>query len=87
MMKSVKPDLAAQGELMEAMTDHLVSAHHKHASQLAKDMATLHMLLGTYLLIKHYVRIPAEEKALLQSFQDNEQSLIDLFGFQPQAID
>ena len=80
-IKSPDPDLVAQGKVMKAMAEHLLSEHKKHAADLGKDLATLQMLLGTYLLIKHYVDIPAEEKALLQSFQDNEQSLINLFGF------
>jgi len=75
----------AQGKVMKTMAEHLLSQHKKQAAALGEDIATLQMLLSTYLLIKHYVNIPPEEKTLLQSFHDNEQSLVNLFGFEPRA--
>lgn len=78
-MHSVKPDLEAQSELMQAMMEHLGRQHPKDAKMLAEDMATLESLLATYLLIKHYIRIPAEEKTFRQTFADNEQALLNLF--------
>lgn len=84
-IKSLHPDLSAQSQVMKSMAEHLVKCHEKEARNLARDMVTLQMVITTYLMLKHYVRIPAEEGAMLQAFEENEQALINLF--EPQVAD
>lgn len=76
---SVKPDIEAQAEVVQALVEHLGRRHPHDAQMLAEDMEAIRALLATYLLLKHFVRIPVEEKTLQQSYLDNEQALLNLF--------
>lgn len=77
------PDATAAG--MEEMVRHLLSHHNRDAAALKQDIDTLHVLLASYLLIKNYVRIPPQETELQKHFGDLEQSLVNLFAFEPRA--
>ena len=80
-IQSSQPGEEAQAHVLSQMTTHLGS-HQEQAVRLAKDLVINHKLLATYLLIKRYVRIPEDEKELLQSFEMNESCLLDLFGLE-----
>jgi hypothetical protein len=81
-IRSTKPDLEAQAAVLTEMGNHLGAIHREQAVQLAELLTGVQNLAATYLLIKEYVEIPAEEKALLESFEQNEQTLIEALGLQ-----
>jgi hypothetical protein len=75
---SIKPE--AQKDVLEQMSKHLVADHKKEAKLLAETITALPQLLGTYLLIKNHVEIPAGEVELLESVEENETCLMGIFG-------
>jgi hypothetical protein len=83
---SAEPHESAQSIVLTALANHLVTSHTPEAAQLANDIATLQMLLSTYLLVTHYVEVPAGEKALLQNIAENEQALVNLFAIAPGSV-
>lgn len=72
----------AQMDVLIKMSTHL-GKHPQQAQSLAALIVVSRNLLSTYLLIKKYVRIPDNEKELLDSFDINEGALIDLFALEP----
>jgi hypothetical protein len=78
---SPKPANEAQRDVLQQMSNH-IGTHQDHAITLAKTVVAASQLLATYLLIKRYVRIPPEEKELLETFRENEESLIQIFGLE-----
>lgn len=79
-IRSTQPESLAQSEVMETMTKHLVASHQEQAVSLGADIGELQKLLSTYLLIKHYVRIPPDEDSFRTTFQANEESLLEMFA-------
>lgn len=65
---------------MQSMAQHLAKCHPTETTTLATDVFTLQMALSTYLMLRHYVRIPAEETALVQSYEQTERALLNLFA-------
>lgn len=85
-IQSEKPEADAQKHVLEQMSKHL-SRHPEQASTLAQSILTTSQLLATYMLIQRCVRIPPEEKALQESFDQNEQSLLEIFGLELEPKD
>lgn len=85
-IRSAKPDEEAQKHVLEQMSRHL-GTHPDQAATLGKSIMTGSQLLATYLLIKHYVTIPQDETALLQSFEENERSLKSIFELESEPAD
>lgn len=81
-IQSNEPPAKAQEDVLKQMSNHL-AIHKPEAESLGALLVTSCQLLSTYLLIKKYVRIPDNETALLDSFDQNEMILIDLFALEP----
>lgn len=79
-IRSDKPD--AQADVLMQMGTHL-KQHQEQSIRLKESIVMATQLLATYLLIKLYVRIPPEEKELLETFDQNEAELITIFGLEP----
>lgn len=79
-IRSAKPDLDAQSEVLEAMGTHLGAVHRKDAVELATLLTAIERLAATYLLVKDFVEIPVGEKALFESFAENQEALIQALG-------
>ena len=75
----------APREVLEAMTQHL-AAHANEAQVLGRSVATALQLLSTYMLVKHFVTVPAEEKQLRDLMKQNEDTLRSILGAQPISI-
>lgn len=78
-IRSDKPD--AQADVLMQMGTHL-QQHQEQSVRLKQSVLIGTQLLATYLLIKLYVRIPPEEKELIDSFDQNEEELIAIFGLE-----
>lgn len=76
-IRSDKPD--AQADVLMQMGAHL-HRHQEQSVRLKQSVIIATQLLATYLLIKLHVRIPPEEKELLETFAQNEAELIAIFG-------
>lgn len=74
---STKPD--AQADVLVQMTNHL-KTHEQQSIRLKESIMLATQLMAVYLMVKLYVKIPDEEKELLQSFTENEEQLIAIFG-------
>jgi hypothetical protein len=85
-IQSGQPPDEAQKDVLQQMTNH-IQQHQDHAQRLAKTIMTASQLIATYMLIKKFVRIPPEEKQLLQSFDDAENCLLDMVGIEPEPAD
>ena len=77
-MQSAKSAAEAQRAVMEQVANHLITHPEQHGA-LAIHIA----LFTSWLLMHKHVRIPAEETALLESYNDAENCLLDLFETQP----
>lgn len=81
-LHSNEPPAKAQEDVLKQMSNHL-AIHKTEAEALGALLVTSCQLLSTYLLMKKYVRIPDSEKELLDSFDQNEMLLVDLFALEP----
>lgn len=81
-LSSLKAVDEAQKDVLEKMSKHLVADHPKEAKALAEDITMLPNLLGTYMLVKKYVHVPAGEVELQKSIDENENCLIGIFGLE-----
>lgn len=68
-----------ESDVLESLSRHLVARHVDEASLFKNDLESMPLLIATYLLIKRYVRIPAESKALQEHFDQNEQLILQFF--------
>ena len=73
-MHSQFPADKAQRHVLEQMTNHLGQRHQAEA----QDLATIIAATSTYLLMRRYVEIPAQETELRESFQRNEVNLFEI---------
>lgn len=78
--KGLPPDKSEESDCLESLARHLVSRHPMQALELKADMDSLPLLIATYLLIKHYTKIPPEAVSMQQHFEANEQLLLEMFG-------
>lgn len=76
-IRSPKPDVQAQADVMKKMGQHLGVAHREHAQELGALLATVQSLAATYLLFS-YVEIPESEPVLLASYAENKAALMEL---------
>ena len=81
-IQSGKPAAEAQKDVLAQMSNHLGN-HQAQAAELAKQIEVAKTLLALYLLMKKYVRIPNDESDLLNSYDQVEGNLIDLFALEP----
>src|SRR5262249_4169913 len=81
---SDKPDDSAQATLVRLMSAHM-GTHLEEARNLSTLFATASGLISTYLLLKLYVTIPAEEKTLLENFAKIENGLRDVLALETEA--
>jgi hypothetical protein len=82
----IPESLKAQEQVLTAMAQHLGS-HPKQATNLGATVAAAQELLATYLLIRLYIDIPPTETDLLETFRQNEESMLELFGVAPRRAD
>lgn len=73
-LRSVIAGSKAQAHVMEQMTKHLVEQHKPEATELSLIVAAT----STYLLLRRYVDIPAEETELRKTYERNEQSIFEI---------
>jgi hypothetical protein len=67
---------------MEAMAKHL-ALHPLEKDKLARQIQMIFMALSSYLVLRQYVNIPAEEKKLIANYEDLESQLFELFAVCP----
>lgn len=65
-------------DIMATMSSHLVVAHNKSAVELATEVALASSLIASYLLISRYVQIPASETELVGTFEETEDTLLQM---------
>jgi hypothetical protein len=72
---SLKTDLEAQREVMEAMATHLMSTHKNEAAEIAQDCVCV-----GYMFIRKYMNIPATEKSLIATLDQAARSLLEVIS-------
>lgn len=70
----------AQAEVIELVTKHVMSCHQEQAVTLHTALVAAIHLTSVH-LAKKYIRIPPEEKQLIENLGKDELYLFDIFGF------
>jgi hypothetical protein len=72
---------------MERMAVHLKERHAIEAVEFGKTIKVAAQLFASYLLIKQYVDIPDEETEFNNWFEEAEEQIASIFGFEPEKAE